>query len=119
MSRGKPLPVGPTARLAAGTEWTTLAGGPRTRHPAQSLPVSTLHTSRWQAGGLSGDADCHVPPSSDRFDVDFDLPDAFMPEFPLRSSSRTVPNSATSHAVRSCRSTTSMPCSKICSPRSS
>ena len=34
MARGKPLPVGPTARLAAGTEWSHPGGYDPGRHPA-------------------------------------------------------------------------------------
>ena len=66
MSRGKPLPVGPTARLASGTDWTALARCPL--RPSGSATSSRIRRCPPEAGGgrtgLSGDADCYVPPAA-------------------------------------------------------
>ena len=121
MSRGKPLPVGPTARLAAGTDWNTLAGmTPDAIRQRNLFPYPALPHPKQVAGGQVFPAmQIAMFPRLERFDVDFDLPDAFLPEFPPAIFLQNRPNSATCRAVRSSRSTTSMPCSKICSPRSS
>src|SRR5262249_2814617 len=86
MSRGKPLPVGPTARLAQDLDWDALgvmsSDEIRTKDvfPYKALP----HTA--QGGGLGGQvftpAQIKMFPRLERFDVEFDLPDAFLPEFP-------------------------------------
>jgi cytochrome c peroxidase len=86
MSRGKPLVVGPTARLAAGTDWETLA----TMSPAEirnkdAFPYKALpHTV--QGGGLGGQVfpqmQTKMFPRLERYDVEHDLPEAFLPEFP-------------------------------------
>ena len=84
MARGKPLPVGPTARLAAGTEWTTLAGmTPDAIRQRNLFPYPALPHPKQVAGGQVFPAmQIAMFPRLERFDVDFDLPDAFLPEFP-------------------------------------
>jgi cytochrome c peroxidase len=84
MSRGKPLPVGPTAKLK-GVTWQQIGEMPvdemRTRnlfpYPALPHPLQV---------GLSGQVfpkmQLEMFPRLERVDVDFDLPDAFIPEFP-------------------------------------
>jgi hypothetical protein len=52
-------------------------------------------------------------PRLERFDVEFDLPEAFLPEFPPAIFSRTVRSSAMSRAVRSSLSITFTVCSRI------
>jgi cytochrome c peroxidase len=86
MSRGKPLVVGPTARLPQGMDWAALAAlSPaevrrRDMFPYKSLP----HPA--QGGGLGGQVfpkmQIKMFPRLERYDVDFDLPEVFLPEFP-------------------------------------
>ena len=86
MSRGKPLVVGPTARLPKGMDWETLAAmspvevSRRDAFPYKALPHPV------QGGGLGGQVfpamQIKMFPRLERYDVDFDLPEAFLPEFP-------------------------------------
>jgi cytochrome c peroxidase len=86
MSRGKPLVVGPTARLPQGTDWDALgAMSPAQIREKNIFPYKTLpHPA--QGGGLGGQVFPQVQikmfPRLQRYDVDFDLPEAFLPEFP-------------------------------------
>jgi cytochrome c peroxidase len=84
MSRGKPLAVGPTAKLK-GTTWEQIGGmapdeiRSRDLFPYPSLP----HPLQ---AGLSGQVfpkmQLEMFPRLERVDVDFDLPEEFLPEFP-------------------------------------
>jgi cytochrome c peroxidase len=86
MSRGKPLVVGPTARLPEGMGWEALAAMTPTEiqkkdvFPYKALPHPV------QGGGLGGQVypqmQIKMFPRLERYDVDFDLPEAFLPEFP-------------------------------------
>lgn len=86
MSRGKPLPVGPTAKLPKGVDWDALAAmtsdqvRQRDLFPYKALP----HPA--QGGGLGGMVfprmQIKMFPRLERYDVEFDLPEAFLPEFP-------------------------------------
>src|SRR5262249_33447076 len=86
MSRGKPLVVGPTARLPEGMSWEALARlSPeeirrRDISPYKALPHPV------QGGGLGGQVfpqmQVKMFPRLERYDVEFDLPEAFLPEFP-------------------------------------
>jgi cytochrome c peroxidase len=84
MTRGKPLAVGPTARLPAGTAWSQLAAlSPeeiRTRglFPYPGLP----HPKQATGGQVFPQMQIAMFPRLERFDVEFDLPEAFLPEFP-------------------------------------
>jgi cytochrome c peroxidase len=84
MSRGKPLPVGPTARLPETTSWEHLAEmspaeiKERKLFPYPSLP-HPLHTN---GGQVFPQMQIDMFPRLQRFDVLFDIPDAFLPEFP-------------------------------------
>jgi cytochrome c peroxidase len=84
MSRGKPLPVGPTARLADGMTWDKLddlspvAVRERGLFPYPALP----HPLQANGGQVFPKIQLQMFPRLERFDVDFDLPDAFIPEFP-------------------------------------
>ncbi len=91
MPRGKPIPVGPAARLKPGMTWEKLSsmtpeeikeqgifpmGYMPLPHPIQDtggmvFPKSTIDEVKKQTGRDLA-----------RFDMDFDLPDQFMPEFP-------------------------------------
>jgi cytochrome c peroxidase len=86
MSRGKPLVVGPTARLPEGTDWDALAAmKPEEIQQKDIFPYKALpHPA--QGGGLGGQVfppmQIKMFPHLQRYDVDFDLPEAFLPEFP-------------------------------------
>ena len=86
MSRGKPVVVGPTARLPEGTDWDALgAMSPADIRQKNIFPYKTLpHPA--QGGGLGGQVFPQVQikmfPRLERYDVEFDLPEAFLPEFP-------------------------------------
>ncbi len=86
MSRGKPLVVGPTARLPEGTDWEALGRmSPDEIRQKDIFPYKALpHPA--QGGGLGGqvfpEMQIKMFPRLQRYDVDFDLPEAFLPEFP-------------------------------------
>jgi hypothetical protein len=84
MSRGKPLPVGPTARLANGTTFETLAAmSPSDIKKAGVFPYPSLpHPLQANGGQVFPKMQLDMFPRLQRFDVEFDLPDAFLPEFP-------------------------------------
>lgn len=84
MTRGKSIAVGPTARLPQGTSWERLVGMPPEEIRAGNLfPYPPLPHPKQVAGGqVFPQMQIDMFPRLQRFDVDFDLPDAFLPEFP-------------------------------------
>jgi hypothetical protein len=84
MSRGKPLPVGPTARLAQGVTWDRLAQSTPSEIREQDwFPYPSLpHPLHANGGQVFPKMQIDMFPRLQRFDVDFDIPDAFLPEFP-------------------------------------
>lgn len=84
MSRGKPLAVGPTAKLPEGRTWERLADMKAAEiregklFPYPSLP----HPKHATGGQVFPGMQIEMFPRLQRFDVDFDLPEAFLPEFP-------------------------------------
>lgn len=84
MSRGKPLCVGPTARLAEGLTWGKLAEmTPEEIRKAGVFPYPSLPHPKQVAGGqVFPQMQIKMFPRLERFDVDFDIPEAFLPEFP-------------------------------------
>ena len=84
MSRGKPLAVGPTARLQGDMTWQKLGEMSEEDIRANNLfPYPSLPHPKHASGGQV------FPPHQiamfsrlERFDVEFDLPEAFLPEFP-------------------------------------
>ena len=84
MSRGKLVPIGPTARLAQGIEWDALASlAPDEIKKRGAFPYPPLpHPKHATGGQLFPEIQTKMFPRLLRFDVDFDLPDAFLPEFP-------------------------------------
>ncbi len=84
MTRGKPLVVGPTARLAGGTTWEKLADmAPADVRKAGSFPYPSLPHPKHAVGGMVfPPMQIEMFPRLERFDVEFDLPEAFLPEFP-------------------------------------
>jgi cytochrome c peroxidase len=87
MTRGKPLPVGPVVRLPKEfPNWEQLGElcveeiARRNLFPLGFRPLShPLHTAGHQ---LFPDSWLKVHPEHERFDVDFDIPDVYLPEFP-------------------------------------
>jgi len=84
MSRSKPLPVGPTARLAQGVTWQQLADmSPDTIKDRDIFPYPSLpHPLQSNGGQVFPKMQIDMFPRLERFDVDFDIPDQFLPEFP-------------------------------------
>jgi cytochrome c peroxidase len=84
MTRGKPIPVGPTARLKEGLTWEALGRmSPdeiRSRNIFPYLPLP--HPNHPVGGMLFPQTEIKALPRLERFDLDFDLPDHFLPEFP-------------------------------------
>jgi len=84
MSRGKPICIGPTARLPEGMTWEKLADmSPDQVRQAGTFPYPPLpHPKQATGGQVFPQVQIDQFPRLQRFDVDFDLPDAFLPEFP-------------------------------------
>ena len=86
MSRGKPIQVGPTARLPEGMTWEKLAAmsSDEIRNkglfPKGFLPLP--HPKHEVGGMVFPQMEIKLLPRLQRFDVDFDLPEPFLPEFP-------------------------------------
>jgi cytochrome c peroxidase len=86
MSRGKPLVVGPTARLPKGMDWETLATmSPEEIRRRDIFPYKAL-PHPVQGGGLGGQVfpqmQTKMFPRLERYDIEHDVPQAFLPEFP-------------------------------------
>jgi cytochrome c peroxidase len=86
MTRGKPVPVGPTARLPKDVTWEALAAKSPDEIRAKGLfPKGFLplpHPKHEVGGMVFPQMQIKQFPRLERFDVDFDLPEAFLPEFP-------------------------------------
>jgi len=86
MSRGKPIQVGPTAKLPEGMSWERLAGMSSDEirdqgvFPKGYLPLP--HPKHDAGGMLFPQMEIKLLARLERFDVDFDLPEPFLPEFP-------------------------------------
>ncbi|HWP44833.1 MAG TPA: cytochrome B6 [Blastocatellia bacterium] len=84
MTRGKPIPVGPTARLKAGVTWEQLGRmSPEEIREKDLFPYLPLpHINHPVGGMVFTQAQIKLVPRLERFDMDFDIPDHFLPEFP-------------------------------------
>src|SRR5215203_4036557 len=84
MTRGKPICVGPTARLKGGQSWDALANmKPEQIKAADAFPYPSLpHPKHATGGQVFPQMQTAMFPRLERFDVEFDLPEAFLPEFP-------------------------------------
>jgi len=84
MSRGKLVPIGPTAKLRNGTTWEQLAAlDPNAMKQQGLFPYPSLpHPLQTNGGQVFPKMQIKMFPRLERFDVDFDIPDAFLPEFP-------------------------------------
>ncbi len=83
MSGGKPLPVGPTAKIGD-LSWESLgAMSPEEIKQKGVFPYTPLPHVKHATGGLVvAPMQLETHPELVRFDVDFDLPEAYLPEFP-------------------------------------
>jgi cytochrome c peroxidase len=87
MSRGKPIPVGPATRLPKGVaSWEALARMEPSAVLAKGLfPPGFLplpHPHHEVGGMVFPQFQIKLLPRLERFDLDFDLPEPFLPEFP-------------------------------------
>jgi cytochrome c peroxidase len=86
MTRGKPIPVGPTARLPEGMTFEQLAGmtsdeiRDKGLFPKGYLPLP--HPNHAAGGMLFPQHQIKQFARLERFDLDFDIPEPFLPEFP-------------------------------------
>jgi len=84
MSGGKPLPVGPTAKLKDGLTWEKLVGMTPAKMKEEGLfPYLPLpHPNHSTGGMLFTQIQIKQFPRLERFDLDFDIPEHFLPEYP-------------------------------------
>jgi cytochrome c peroxidase len=86
MTRGKPIPVGPAVRLPEGVTWEALAKSSPEQIRAKGIfPKGFLplpHPHHEVGGMVFPQMTIKLLPRLERFDLDFDLPEHFLPEFP-------------------------------------
>src|SRR6266404_595501 len=84
MTRGKPIPVGPTAKLKGSVTWEQLGRmTPEDIQQKDLFPYLPLPHPNHPVGGMVfPQNEIKTLPRLERFDLDFDLPDHFLPEFP-------------------------------------
>jgi len=86
MTRGKPIQVGPAVKLAPGTTWDELAKmSPDEIRDQGTFPPGFLplpHPHHEVGGMVFPQQEIKLLPRLERFDLDFDLPEHFLPEFP-------------------------------------
>jgi cytochrome c peroxidase len=84
MARGKPLAMGPTARLSKGVTWQSLGQmAPEEIRKRGIFPYPSLPHPKHASGGMVfPQMQIDMFPRLDRFDVEFDIPEPFLPEFP-------------------------------------
>ncbi len=86
MTRGKPIQVGPVAKLPDGETWEKLAEmtpdeiKDKGLFPKGYLPLP--HPKHEAGGMLFPQMEIKALPRLERFDLDFDIPEHFLPEFP-------------------------------------
>ena len=86
MTKGKPQPIGPTVKLGSGTTWEQLG-----QLSADDIKKKGLfppgfdrlpHVKHAVGGQVFPQIQIKEFPRLERFDVDFDLPECLLPEFP-------------------------------------
>jgi cytochrome c peroxidase len=86
MTRGKPIPVGPVAKLPEDMTWDKLAAmSPEEVRKKDLFPKGYLplpHPHHEAGGMLFPQMEIKQLARLTRFDLDFDLPEHFLPEFP-------------------------------------
>ncbi len=86
MSRGKPIQVGPASKLPQGMTWDDLAAmspddvRDKGLFPKGFLPLP--HPKHMVGGMVFPQMEIKLLSRLERFDLDFDLPEHFLPEFP-------------------------------------
>jgi cytochrome c peroxidase len=86
MTRGKPIPVGPATKLPANMTWDKLAAMPpdeiraKKLFPGGFMPLP--HVKHAVGGMVFPKTLIKELPRLQRVDMDFDLPEHFLPEFP-------------------------------------
>jgi cytochrome c peroxidase len=86
MTRGKPLQVGPATKLPEGMTWDRLAAmspveiRDKDLFPKGFLPLP--HPNHEVGGMVFPQMEIKQLPRLERFDLDFDLPEHYLPEFP-------------------------------------
>ena len=83
MTRGKAIPVGPTAKLK-GVTWEQLGAMSAEEIREKGLfPYLPLPHANHPVGGMVfPEMQIKLQPRLERFDLDFDIPEHFLPEFP-------------------------------------
>mgnify|MGYP006313256583 FL=1 len=86
MTKGKPQPIGPTVQLKEGMTWDKLSHiSPEDIRRQKLFPSGFMrlpHVKHEVGGQVFPQKQVEQFPRLERFDVDFDLPDCFLPEFP-------------------------------------
>ena len=86
MTKGKPQPIGPTVKLPSGITWDQLAQlGPDEIKKKDIFPAGfdrLPHVKHAVGGQVFPQIQIKEFPRLERFDVDFDLPECLLPEFP-------------------------------------
>jgi cytochrome c peroxidase len=86
MTKGKPQPIGPAVRLPAGTTWDQLGQmSPEDIRKKRAFPPGfdrLPHVKHAVGGQVFPQIQIKQFPRLERFDVDFDLPECLLPEFP-------------------------------------
>ena len=86
MTKGKPQPIGPTVRLKDGVTWEKLGQlTPAEIANQKAFPSGFMrlpHVKHEVGGQVFPQMQIDQFPRLERFDVDFDLPDCILPEFP-------------------------------------
>jgi cytochrome c peroxidase len=86
MTRGKPIPAGPVTRLQNGMSWEQLAAlSPEEIRDKDAFPKGFLplpHPHHEVGGMVFPQMEIKQQARLQRFDLDFDLPEHFLPEFP-------------------------------------
>lgn len=86
MTKGKPQPIGPAVRLKEGVTWETLGQMTPEEIKEKKLFPAGFHRLphvKHEVGGMVfPQVQIEQFPRLERFDVDFDLPECFLPEFP-------------------------------------
>lgn len=86
MTKGKPQPIGPTVKLKSGLTWEKLGQmDPDEVKTKQLFPAGfdrLPHVKHEVGGQVFPQIQVKQFPRLERFDVEFDIPDCFLPEFP-------------------------------------
>ena len=86
MTKGKPQPVGPTVHLKNGLTWDKLGQMETEEIKSEKLFPAGFrrlpHVKHEVGGQVFPQIQIKQFPRLERFDVEFDLPDCFLPEFP-------------------------------------